>query len=105
VKRKKSNFIILGACAALLAALSPAEAVFQNWQSRAFEPGEEQKEATEQRQGEHKEEVKEGKMLDWEESEAHYYQEVAPKDMEEEHNYLQKEHPLQEKPLTEKRVE
>lgn len=105
-KKRRAQAIIFGSCFALtLAASVPVEAVFQNWQSRAFEPGEAQKEAQEQRSQDQRQSVREGRQLDFDESQANYYQEVAPQEMERDHNYLMENHPIQEAPLPTKSVE
>lgn len=114
-------FALLPFLAAMTATSSYA--AFQNWQSDVFEEKPRGNNAFSERRGDkgrahqEKEEdrrlrsklkssTKEGsaaeERLDEEEN---YYEAIAPKDMERDHNYLLENHPLQEDPLPDKGVE
>ncbi|MEM1282784.1 MAG: hypothetical protein AAGG81_04445 [Chlamydiota bacterium] len=79
-------------------------ATFQNWQSDAFK----EKPHREEMQQHHNDErlelekmIREDPSIDREA----YYEAIAPKDMERDHDYLLHDHPLQEAPLPTKQVE
>lgn len=92
---------------------SEGNATFKNWQSDAFEPKHEQKESFQRKDLENnlsepeKRELKEQAETyrSRAEDEDAYYEAIAPKDMERDHDYLLKDHPLQEAPLPDKPVE
>lgn len=96
----KCKLLILG----LLLFAGSGYATFQNWQSDAFEEKSPRKEVKERPNNEALElerEIREDPSI----NEESYYEAIAPKDMERDHNYLLENHPLQEDPLPTKGVE
>lgn len=101
------KYKVLSVCSIALSALlvtGAAQATFQNWQSDVFEEkprGEKVRHQPDNEALELEREIREDPSID----EGAYYEAIAPKDMERDHDYLLHDHPLQEKPLPTKGVE
>lgn len=103
MKRKlfAASPIFAVALSSLLLIAGTSDATFQNWQSDAFKEKPVEKEAPLRQEVPERDRA----YLDRAEDEEEYYEAIAPKDMERDHDYLMHDHPLQEAPLPDKQVE
>jgi hypothetical protein len=97
-----SVFIIM--FSALMLVMGAGHATFQNWQSDAFKE-KTPRESVQEHHTRDRVQDRDDVYIDRAEDEAAYYEAIAPKGMERDHNYLLKDHPLQEAPLPDKQVE